>query len=597
MTPDVDTDVVTGSALTHLGEPGEGVWIVAYDHMNSAYRSVQPATEQKNKNKDPAIGSWTADFGAPGDNIGSSENTIDLLPTTGIEANTGDEDGDSTRAVSPPAPSIMANPDNDAIGGSHWATNTNAPVSVSVQGQDDAQIQPNELVQPNELDDGGGFWLDLGYDLTSGMTITASQAGMPTKELTPTDLTITDVDVAANTVSGTTESGVTVALVADDNPDSYTETTAEAGGTWFADVPHDITPSSNVTAFEWDADGDITEASWPAPTPPNPTINADPETDTVWGFDWTPDTLLTVTVGGTAQGPVTVASDGCFQLDLLGSVDFTTTTTIAASQAGMPTKELTPTDLTITAVDPEAGTVTGSTSSPTGTPIQVTGEDATSSGYTETTVMADGTWTADLGAAGYTIVAASGITAFEWDADGDATQVGWHAPNASIVVDPDYNAVWGSGEWPASTEVTVTVVDQNYEAQATTDDTGWFLVEIYPTQADLTPGTVVSVTDGAITKTTTVTPLAVGEVDADSNKVTGVATAGTTVTVGLWDETTGESLLAVDVPADASTGAWTASFAGTGYAIGTDTNTGYATEPEVEYDGDATQVDWHVPEA
>ena len=112
-------------------------------------------------------------------------------------------------------------------------------------------------------------------------------------------------------------------------------------------------------ATEPDVDRDGTQFDWHAP---NPAFNVHPDGHSVDGWDWTPDSSVTVFVGplGAPLGQTTAVTDagGNFQIDNWEAVDFDPGTDVTVED-GSITKWTVVAPLAVTGWDTTADTVSG----------------------------------------------------------------------------------------------------------------------------------------------------------------------------------------------------------------------------------------------
>ncbi|MDH3308983.1 MAG: hypothetical protein OEO77_15895, partial [Acidimicrobiia bacterium] len=208
------------------------------------------------------------------------------------------------------------------------------------------------------------------------------------------------------------------------------------------------------------------------------------------------------------------------------------------------------------------------------------------------TVVADavtGIWSTDFDDPGdgdltFDLVPGTNGYTGRYDADNDATNADWHVLNPSFTVDPLTNGAWGGDFTP-----TATITLSRGADSCTTISDVWgnfgFDLNSCPTPIDLNAGDAVSVTDGATTKTHTITNLTVTAVVEATNTVTGTADANSDVHV--WTHNDGSSLI---VTADVS-GVWTADFTGL-FTFAPGTN---GSAHQYDVDNDATNADWRIP--
>jgi hypothetical protein len=154
----------------------------------------------------------------------------------------------------------------------------------------------------------------------------------------------------------------------------------------------------------------------------------------------------------------------------------------------------------------------------------------------------------------------------------------------------------GGGGWLAGAPVTVTVgdvADPVETASDHVDDGGWFRITV---DAELPPGTLVTVSDGETDKDHVVVTLAL-DVDPATAVAAGEAEPGTTVTVQLleWPDGPGgpSTVHEEDVVADAE-GVWSVDLAASGFELG-ERHMVFAIV--IDDDGDGTLRVWSPPSA
>ena len=161
---------------------------------------------------------------------------------------------------------------------------------------------------------------------------------------------------------------------------------------------------------------------------------------------------------------------------------------------------------------------------------------------------------------------------------------------AHLVVEPEVGHVGGRGWLPGAT-ATVTIGDLADSVETVTapvEDGGWFGVAV---DAELPPGTLVTVSDGETTKDHVVAHLTLHG-DPETSVASGEARPGTTVNVRLWEWPDGpggpSTVFEADVVAD-DQGAWVVDLA----AAGIELNESHEIFAAVfDDDGDSTLVGW-----
>lgn len=413
---DVDADAISGVALTASGEPAdEGILVVVYDDTGSAQRVTAITQEVKNPAKD-VVGSWIADFGAVGTELGSSEAVFDITAATTIEAGVGDGDGGTTAVrVGVPVPKFFVDPAQDKVWGFDWAAD--AEVSVKVAGTE---------VGPAFAGSDGYFELGVSeaVDLQSGQFVEVSDA-VTTRSTTVTALSITAVDADADTVSGTADRKVplTVGIFDDEGATAAEQSLTPTRTTWTVYVGG-IEPGTAGYAYQRDADGDATQVDWaaePVEPPPMATFTVDPWQDVVWGGDWGPGTEVSISVEGVVVATAAVGDDGGFWADLSGGTDVAAGDVVAVTDATV-TKDTVVPALSVTDVDVVLDTVTGSTD--TAWPLAVGIWDDEGQSAAELNPEPGDPWMADFWGVHDIGTDTSGYVG-QVDDDGDTTWLEW----------------------------------------------------------------------------------------------------------------------------------------------------------------------------
>jgi sRNA-binding protein len=296
---------------------------------------------------------------------------------------------------------------------------------------------------------------------------------------------------------------------------------------------------------------------------------------------WTPGATITLTI---EDGGVVVYSDsqtadsgGYFNFNLWDKFDLQRGQLVTVSD-GTTTKTHTVVNLFVDGVDMTVDTVFGRAEAGASVDVWVHGDG-------NLTVMADssGNWTADFSGLGDLNYLSDGGSQ-QRDGDGDSTGVWWSSPQ--IQVAPVDHWVQPSRPWTPGTTITLTVEDSGvavYSESQVANTDGNFNFNLW-NKFDLQRGQVVTVSDGTITKTHTVTNLFVDGVDITADNVFGRADAGTSVEV--WVHGDGNLNVTVD-----GSGNWTADFSSM-------TDLTYLSDGgsrQVDSDGDSTGVWWSSP--
>ena len=388
--------------------------------------------------------------------------------------------------------------------------------------------------------------------------------GTTTKTHVTQELAVTNIDPVADTVSGTAAPGTDVGFggVCDNNGCAYRNVPVDASGHWLADfsVPgdqdneqriFDIRLGSSGDAQRIDEDGDGTVYKWKLGEPRIFALLGDQRVH-AWG--WFAGTPLTLTIDNpatpqssdyTGTQVATDIEDWDHGSDWGITFDVQPGYRITVSGGGI-TKELVVAHLTVTAVDMEADTVSG-TGDP-GYEIHV-GMLCDDNGCTRRNIYVDnnGNWLADFSVPGndedetvFDIRLGSGTGVYEIDEDGDATNVGWNLPNPAFQVRANYDLVEG---WERTLGDTVTIEVNDPSTPQDIDYSGTAVVGVAdwdPNQTwfsvttdnyDLKAGDTVTVKDETITKQLLVTDFRITNVDLDTDRVYGKAEPGQYVNI------------------------------------------------------------------
>jgi hypothetical protein len=415
-----------------------------------------------------------------------------------------------------------------------------------------------------------GYWgayVPNDYDIQAGDVVTATGSGV-TKTITVTSLAITGLDLDASVVSGEAEAGTAVGLgVCDGSSNCYNRhVTANGSGDWTADFSQPGTQQDEQSTVDlrtlsgrwldsWQTD-EHENGTYYGFSLPKPRIVTRTDDDWLRARDWPVGTLLTLTIDDPDDGTGDVDFEayktaisgvdsglGDFssyaQFDM-SSFDIQPNQIITVSGGGIE-RVLTPTDLAVTEVDEDANTISGTTTS--NLQVYVNACDYTGNDCFDRNVMPDPdthTWTANFNGV-IDFVAGSNGRADQRDAVGNITRDNWNIPNPYIQVRANSDQVQGY-DWPLGDTVTIEI-DNNEDGlpeitrEAVAGTAPWnpsqtnFVYYNFAGEFDIQAGDVVTVTDGPVSRTTTVTPLAFTNVNVDTNVVSGIASADADVEV------------------------------------------------------------------
>ncbi|MFZ5920951.1 MAG: BMP family ABC transporter substrate-binding protein [Chloroflexota bacterium] len=596
------THIVTSIEITGYDLENDLVFGIAdpdsYDLLVYACGDGNCSTRHVDSDGD---GNWMADFGNPGAQD-DEQDTYDIAGGTWLDAQQGDEDGDYTfNGLGIPNPTFGVRANTDQVEGWEWPLGATVTVTVddpSTPAEPDATgsaVVYDAPWNPGEH----RFDLDLreAIDILPGFVVTVTD-GNTSKQHTVLDLTFTGIDVDADTVNGVgvPDSPVNV-WTCDDIGCVNREEFADQDGNWSVDfsVPGDqdweqatadLQYGSWIDSSQPDEDGDSTMFGLNVP---NPNFSARLTENEVHGYEWPLGAPITLTIDDPATPEPVDYADA--QTVVVADWDPNQTwvqfrlwengfnlqggMTVTMSD-GQITKSHVVTSLTVTAVDPNADTVSGTAAPGTQVDIgHIYCDETGCYGFRREIADANGDWLADFSVPGedddeqdiVDITPGMGNEARQCDEDGDCTQYGWRAAEPRIDVRlTDYRIE--AFDWPLGATVTLTVDDPatldnpdlaqsgvvtEHDPQGLT-----WLVFDYAGAFDVQAGFLVTVSDGSLTKQIYVHPLAVTSVNVDTDQAFGSAAPGSQVWVYVWAAELSR-LVNRYVTADAS-GSWTADF-------------------------------------
>ena len=217
----------------------------------------------------------------------------------------------------------------------------------------------------------------------------------------------------------------------------------------------------------------------------------------------------------------------------------------------------------------------------------------------------DGFWVADFGVPGegqaqqetVDIGPGSQGGATLIDENGSATTIAWRVSNAQFQVSHEWDALW-MNDFAPDTPLTITVDDGTGPIAVpggpyVTGSAGNLEIGFDPASLDLQPGHTVTVTDGLVTKSHTITDLTVTGADELADTVSGIAAPLSDVDVWVHETDAWRHVVA-----DGS-GSWTADFAvpgdESGEATVADLQPGSnGNSGQCDGDGDCTNAGWHI---
>lgn len=615
---DPSTDIVSGTAA-----PNSALGVEIGGVLNGPMRFI---------NADPS-GHWSVNFSIAGP--APREGTFDIIPGTSIWNAQSDNDGDciSDYFTVPEAANsfIIVQPNEDRVFGSAW------PVGALLELEIDDPATPQS---PDYTDSqiffesdnwGNGFELSGLFDIQPSHLVTISSGGL-TKQLAVAPLTVTAVDIDADTVSGTGDPGfeIHVGMLCDDNSCTRRNIYVDANGNWLADfsVPgineeetvFDIRPGSGTGVYEIDEDADATNVSWSIP---NPYFNVRANNEQIEAWEWNIGSTLTVniyssgtetslpdyTISDVVTGPTPWGDTRNYlSFDLNGIYDIKPGYLVTVSD-GTIIKQHIVKPLVFDVMDVNADTISGFAEP--GSNVDAWACD-NSNCYNRHVIASDpgGIWIANWHIPGLQgdenntldLVRGTWVDSSQYDDDGDSTMFGQSIPNPYIEASPADNWIHAR-EWPIGTLITMNISGSSEIYTAIMGPAPWNpndpndIVADFDLQGyDIQAGDVITASGNGMTKTLTVSQLAITDFDLNADTLSGVATPEVQIQVCA---NVPDRCITRWITADDS-GNWLANYQVPG--MGNDDPATFDIQPdsngwvaERDEDRDQTWVNWNIP--
>lgn len=429
-----DTDKVKGTAKPG-SELAAGVWVSG----EPVYATPNPVTG--------STGIWTANF----------TGLADIQPGTSGWINQWDADGDTTQLHwRLPSAHLLVHPVTDDIEAWDFTPNKTITLKIgtyttSMQADstgwvhfylNDFDIQPGQLV---EMNDGVFFETHLVRDFS-----------------------IAEFDLENDTVGGTAEPGseLAVGVWVNDAPVwASPNPVADGDGTWTADFSGlaDIKPGIDGWANQWDDDSDETQVHWRIR---NPMIRSyhrqnseginDLYSDRVYGYDWLPDTPVTLSLDGSVYDTL--------QSDVNGSVRFNMDVTedieagmVLEMTDGETTRTLTIV-LAISEINDDIEILSGKAAPGL---VETYAQDLDTWMDLNITADALGDWQADYSSQLDFVPGSSGDVS-QYDQQGNETYISWQIRLPRMIVDPDLDTVTGT-TWIPGANINLNIDAGSYD--------------------------------------------------------------------------------------------------------------------------------------
>ncbi|WP_345308541.1 LamG-like jellyroll fold domain-containing protein [Candidatus Villigracilis saccharophilus] len=505
-----------------------------------------------------ASGNWVANFAVAG--IG--ESTYDIIPGTNVYTAQCDDDGDciSTGDTVPALLNsfIIVQPNEDRVFGFDWPVGALLELEID----DPATPQSPDYTASQifiESDDWrNGFELGSLFDIQPGHLVTVND-GTTVRQHTVTHLAVTNIDVDADTVSGTGYPGamIHVGTVCDDTGCASRNINVDENGIWIADfsVPvighgdagmvFDLRPGMGSGAYEFDADEDSTSVSWSIP---NPYFNVRANNEQIEAWEWNIGSTLTVniyssgtetslpdyTISDVVTGPTPWGDTRNYLSFNLNGIYDTKPGYLVTVSDGTISKQHIVKPLAFDVMDVDADTVSGF--SEPGSNVDVWACD-NSNCYNRHVTASDpgGIWIADWHIPGpqddenntLDLVLGTWVDSSQSDDDGDSTMFGQSIPNPFIEASPADNWIHAR-EWPIGTLITMNISGSSEIYTAIMGPAPWNpydpndIVADFDLQGyDIQAGDVITASGNGMTKTLTVSQLAITDFDLNADTLSG----------------------------------------------------------------------------
>ena len=263
---------------------------------------------------------------------------------------------------------------------------------------------------------------------------------------------------------------------------------------------------------------------------PGPAFEVDPGTSWIGGSGWLPNAPVTVTFGDPADPDHSETFQSGQGSWLWHHVDYDIEVgELVTVTDGVTTRSHT---VVFVSVDVDQATHTATGQADPGTTVRVhliEWAHGPQTLYQEEVVAdGDGAWSVDVAAAGVEVEDHHHVWAIVDDADGDATRASWRLYNPAFTVSLSDDWITAY-DFASRAPIEITIGDPvQFSVSTQTDGSGHFYREV---DFDIQGGQLVTVTDGITTLEHLTFPLAITDLDVETNVVSGVGEPGLGVAV------------------------------------------------------------------
>jgi len=244
----------------------------------------------------------------------------------------------------------------------------------------------------------------------------------------------------------------------------------------------------------------------------DPVFQVYPVGDYIYGYSWTPNVEVTLTIDNALMGTEISDEDGWVHFDLY-PFDIHPGQAVKLTD-GTYEETHTVTNVTVTEINQDTNSIRGTAEPLTSVNVEetITGE------YSEVTADINGDWeftfTSDIGPGYYGY-------ATQIDSAGNMTCYMWKIINPSIVVLLNNDQIMGY-DWPVNTEINLAIGTENFSE--TSNQNGW--VSFYNFSVDIHPGLTVDMSAGSYFRSHTVKNVSLITIDEATETLSGTADPG-----------------------------------------------------------------------
>lgn len=418
---------------------------------------------------------------------------------------------------------IEVNPKKNTVHGYDWT-----PYEL-------IRLEVNDvIVWTDTIDKHGEVYIDLiykGIDIQPGDKVEMyEEYGINYKNHEVTNLTITEINQETNTIKGTAvpNSKITLAGYGEyagwgegDKITIFSDSTGKWEGQFYP-LYLDLSPGDYGWVIEYDGEENGTIIDWKIP---DPYLMVHLDMNSVTGFDWTPETMVTLKIDGETIKTSTSDQNGRVSFSnhpyeiLPDHFEVLPGQTIELTD-GIYTRTHLVTDISVSEVDVLNNTVRGNAEP--GSILRINDGDNFDYDYftEQKDILTDSLcqWEAKFD---IELTPGKRGSVYHFDSKRNATVAHWFVPNPKIGVWPLEDGILAF-QWHPNTTVSLSVNEIVWTGVS--DDFGFIRFALSP--FDVRPGQIIEISDGIETKYYKIPPLDITEVDQELDIVYGKGTPG-----------------------------------------------------------------------